>query len=306
MKMKKTFILAAMAVAVVLGFTACGSDDEDYVAPKHDVELPLPNNAAEAVSFEEIENMTSAGKELAGITFTETGNAIVEVSGKFISANYTFANGIYTLTGAAKGTVANNAYAKSRGTTSDPTTITINLEVIVDGQSYNFNGDAAADVQTATEMLKNVNLNNICRKWNFKDMSLSLDGDVKMMKVYQSGDLSQLGKDANENGAGLTYNELAELNKTVVSIEFTKTGKLFITYKENGKEITVCATWDSSSFEDFRIGEISDANKFLKNGSKITVIYNATGGCTMSFFTEITGSKNYKAELTINLVDASK
>ena len=301
--MKKTFILAAMAVAVVLGFTDCGSDDDDYVAPKHDVELPLPNNAADAVSFEKIENMISAGKELAGITFTETGNAIVEVAGEFVSAKYTFANDIYTLTGAAKGTVVRNASANSRGTTSDPTTITINLEVIVNGQSYNFNGDAAANVQTATELLNNDNLNNLCRKWNFKDMSLSLDGDVKMMKVYQSGDLSQLGKDANENGADLTQDELAELNKTVISIEFTKSGKLFITYRENGKEITERATWNSSNFEDFSIKEISNANKFVKNGSKIVVLYNGNGGCTMSFFTEITGSKNYKAELTVNLVD---
>lgn len=295
--MKKTFIFMAMAAFAAVCFTACGSDDDDYVAPKYNVELPLPQNAKDAVSFENIEGMN----ELDGITFTEAGNAIVEVAGKFVSAKYTVANSVYTLTGAAKGTVTRQAFANSRGTATAPANITIDLEVIVDGQSYNFNGDATADAQTATELLNNVDLNNICRKWTFKDMALSLSGQVSMMKTYQSGDLSQLGKDANDNGAGLTAEELAELNKTIVSLEFTKTGKLFFIYKENGKEITESATWNSSDFLNFIVDEISDANKFIDKNSKIQVAYSANGGCTISFFTKITGSKTYDAQLTVNL-----
>lgn len=295
--MKKTFIFMAMAAFAAVCFTACGSDDDDYVAPKYNVELPLPQNAKDAVSFENIEGMN----ELDGITFTEAGNAIVEVAGKFVSAKYTVANSVYTLTGAAKGTVTRQAFANSRGTATAPANITIDLEVIVDGQSYNFNGDATADAQTATELISNVDLNNICRKWTFKDMALSLSGQVSMMKTYQSGDLSQLGKDANDNGAGLTAEELAELNKTIVSLEFTKTGKLFFIYKENGKEITESATWNSSDFLNFIVDEISEANKFIDKNSKIQVAYSANGACTISFFTKITGSKTYDAQLTVNL-----
>lgn len=295
--MKKTFIFMAMAAFAAVCFTACGSDDDDYVAPKYNVELPLPQNAKDAVSFENIEGMN----ELDGITFTEAGNAIVEVAGKFVSAKYTVANSVYTLTGAAKGTVTRQAFANSRGTATAPANISIDLEVIVDGQTYNFTGDAEADAQTATELLNNVDLNNICRKWTFKDMALSLSGQVSMMKTYQSGDLSQLGKDANDNGAGLTAEELAELNKTIVSLEFTKTGKLFFIYKENGKEITESATWNSSDFLNFIVDEISDANKFIDKNSKIQVAYSANGACTISFFTKITGSKTYDAQLTVNL-----
>ena len=295
--MKKTFIFMAMAAFAAVCFTACGSDDDDYVAPKYNVELPLPQNAKDAVSFENIEGMN----ELDGITFTEAGNAIVEVAGKFVSAKYTVANSVYTLTGAAKGTVTRQAFANSRGTATAPANITIDLEVIVDGQTYNFTGDAEADAQTATELLNNVDLNNICRKWTFKDMALSLSGQVSMMKTYQSGDLSQLGKDANDNGAGLTAEELAELNKTIVSLEFTKTGKLFFIYKENGKEITESATWNSSDFLNFIVDKISDANKFIDKNSKIQVAYSANGGCTISFFTKITGSKTYDAQLIVNL-----
>ena len=295
--MKKTFIFMAMAAFAAVCFTACGSDDDDYVAPKYNVELPLPQNAKDAVSFENIEGMN----ELDGITFTEAGNAIVEVAGKFVSAKYTVANSVYTLTGAAKGTVTRQAFANSRGTATAPANITIDLEVIVDGQSYNFNGDATADAQTATELISNVDLNNICRKWTFKDMALSLSGQVSMMKTYQCGDLSQLGKDANDNGAGLTAEELAELNKTIVSLEFTKTGKLFFIYKENGKEITESATWNSSDFLNFIVDEISEANKFIDKNSKIQVAYSANGACTISFFTKITGSKTYDAQLTVNL-----
>lgn len=297
--MKKTFIYLSMAAFAVIGFTSCGSDDADFVPPTYEVELPLPQNAENAVSYDEIKGMTTNGKTLEDITFTETGNAVVKVGDKYVTSKYTYADGVYTLTGAVNGTVREVAV---RGTSSENTNISIDIEVIIDGATYHFTGDTEADRETATELLTNTDLNNICRVWTVKNMSLSLSGDVSMMKTYDSGDLSQLGKDANENGADLTQDELAELNKTVVSFEFTKTGKLFLTYKENGKEITQCASWTSTDFMDFLINEISEANKFIDANSKILVVYNAAGGCTITFFTEIKGSKHYKAQLIVNLV----
>ena len=297
--MKKTFIYLAMAAFAVVGFTACGSDDDDYVAPKYDVELPLPQSAASAVAFDEIQGMTSKGKALEDIIFTETGNAIVNVAGDYVTSQYTYANGIYTLAGAVTGTVKD---LRTKGTTSEDTNIQLNITVIINGVTYTFTGDAAADRETATELLNNTDLNNICRKWTFKNMSLALSGDVSMMKTYQSGDLSQLGKDANDNGAGLTQDELAELNKTILSLEFTKSGRLLLTYREGGKDVTQCATWTSSDFLTFVIQEISEANKFIDANSKVEVAYNAVGGCTITFFTKIKGTKNYDAQLIINLI----
>lgn len=296
--MKKTFILIAVAALTALSFTACGSDDADYVPPTYNVELPLPENAANAVAFEEIKGMTTAGKKLAGITFTEDGNAIAEVDGKFVAGTYTYAAGTYTLAGNIRGTVKDDT---TKGTSSENTNISIDIEVIIDGQTYKFTGDAEADTKTAVELLTNVDLNNICRSWTVKNMSLSLSGDVSMMKTYENGDLSQLGVDANENGANLTADELAELNKTVLSIEFTKSMKLFLTYKENGKNVTQCASWSSSDFKEFLVKEISEANKFIDQNSTIQVVYNNAGGCTITFFTTIKGSKNYDAQLIINL-----
>ena len=277
--MKKTFIYLSMAAFAVIGFTSCGSDDADYVPPTYDVVLPVPDNAENAVSYEEIKGMTNNGKTLEDITFTEEGNAIVKVGDKYVSSKYTYADGVYTLTGAVTGTVREVVYT-SRGASSENTNISIDIEVIIDGQTYTFTGNAEADTKTAVELLTNTDLNNICRVWTVKNMSLSLSGDVSMMKTYENGDLSQLGKDANENGAD----------------------KLFLTYKENGKEVTQCASWDSTDFKDFLIKEISEANKFIDNDSKVQVIYNAAGGCTITFFTEIKGNKTYKAQLIVNLV----
>ena len=296
--MKKTFILIAVAALTALSFTACGSDDADYVPPTYNVELPLPENAANAVAFEEIKGMTTAGKKLAGITFTEDGNAIAEVDGKFVAGTYTYAAGTYTLAGNIRGTVND---VTTKGTSTENTNLSINITVTIDGQTYTFNGNAQADRETAIELLTNVDLNNICRSWTVKNMSLSLSGDVSMMKTYENGDLSQLGVDANENGANLTADELAELNKTVLSIEFTKSMKLFLTYKENGKEVTQCASWTSSDFKEFLVKEISEANKFIDQNSTIQVVFNNAGGCTITFFTTIKGSKNYDAQLIINL-----
>lgn len=305
--MKKTFILIAVAALTALSFTACGSDDADYVPPTYNVELPLPENAANAVAFEEIKGMTgktsngqATGKKLAGITFTEDGNAIAEVDGKFVAGTYTYAAGTYTLAGNIRGTV-NVKDDTTKGTSTENTNLSINITVTIDGQTYTFNGDAQADRETATELLTNVDLNNICRSWTVKNMSLSLSGDVSMMKTYENGDLSQLGVDANENGANLTADELAELNKTVLSIEFTKSMKLFLTYREKGQNVTQCASWTSSDFQEFLVKEISEANKFIDQNSTIQVVYNNAGGCTITFFTTIKGSKNYDAQLIINL-----
>ena len=296
--MKKTFILIAVAALTALSFTACGSDDADYVPPTYNVELPLPENAANAVAFEEIKGMTTAGKKLAGITFTEDGNAIAEVDGKFVAGTYTYAAGTYTLAGNIRGTVKDDT---TKGTSTENANLSINITVTIDGQTYTFNGNAQADRETATELLTNVDLNNICRSWTVKNMSLSLSGDVSMMKTYENGDLSQLGVDANENGANLTADELAELNKTVLSIEFTKSMKLFLTYREKGQNVTQCASWTSSDFKEFLVKEISEANKFIDQNSTIQVVFNNAGGCTITFFTTIKGSKNYDAQLIINL-----
>ena len=242
--------------------------------------------------------MTTAGKKLAGITFTEDGNAIAEVDGKFVAGTYTYAAGTYTLAGNIRGTVND---VTTKGTSTENANLSINITVTIDGQTYTFNGNAQADRETATELLTNVDLNNICRSWTVKNMSLSLSGDVSMMKTYESGDLSQLGVDANENGANLTADELAELNKTVLSIEFTKSMKLFLTYREKGQNVTQCASWTSSDFKEFLVKEISEANKFIDQNSTIQVVFNNAGGCTITFFTTIKGSKNYDAQLIINL-----
>ena len=306
--MKKTFILAAMAAVVALGFTACGSDDDDYVAPKRDVVLPLPANAQSAVAFDiKKETPIKCGdKKLEGITFTETGNAVAQVDGDYVVGKYNLNGNEYELTGAIRGTVKD---LMTKAPSSEPDKVSINVEITLNGQTYNFSGNADTNKQTATELTNNTALNNICRKWNFKDMGLTLYGDVSMSKTYTTGYLRQLGKDANDNNAGLTDSELAKLDKTVLGFEFTKSGKLFLTYQEEGKSVTECASWDSKNFEDFTIDEISDANKFIKDGSKIKVVYNGAGGCTLTFYTKIgdksKGEKVYEAYLTINLTEAA-
>ena len=295
--MKKTFIFAAMAAVAAFCFTACGSDDDDYVAPKSDVVLPIPENAKNAASFEEIKNVVTEGKKLEGITFTEAGNAIVEVAGEFVAARYQFADDLYTLTGAVTGTIKDKSTKAAGGTT-----LSINITVTINGKTYTFSStDAAANRVTAAEIASNTNLNNICRNWNFNGMKLALYGDVSMTKSYQTGYLKQLGTDANDNGADLSDDELDELDKTVQGIEFTMTGKLYLKYIEDGKDKTICAEWNSSNFTEFIIEDISEANKFIDKDSKINVNFDANGTCSATFYTKIKGGKNYEAYLTVYL-----
>ena len=149
--------------------------------------------------------------------------------------------------------------------------------------------------------MTNKNLNNLARTWTVKSMALALDGDVSMMKRYDSADLAQVAKDANENGAGLTPDEVAELNKVIKSVEFCKNGKFYINYTEGGKDQLWAAEWASVNFEDFNIQQFTGENKFITNGSRIDVEFNEAGGCLFTFKTTITGSKRYDAQLSIVL-----
>lgn len=301
--MKKTLFYFAIAACLSVGFVACGSDDEDYVAPKIEVELPLPTYAAEAQSFDNIVNVVSSVTDtpLTGISFTEAGKTILELGGNYYSYDYTVANGVYTLleNGRTIGTVKE---ITARGTSSEATTLEIIINVTIDGVTYSFNSnDADANKVTANEMTSNTNLNNVARTWTVKSMALALDGDVSMMKRYDNGDLSQLGRDANENGADLSADELAELNKTFNSIEFTKYGKFFINYTENGKANILAADWASVNFENFNITNFSEDNKFIGSGSSIDIAFNEAGGCLFSIKTTITGRKTYNAQLSVVL-----
>ena len=299
--MKKTFFYFAMAACVSAGFVACGSDGDDYVAPKVEVQLPLPEYASEAVSFDNIAEVESSGAELESINFTEGGKAILEIDGDYYSYDYEVANGTYTIkeNGRSIGTVRETT---ARGVSSQGTAIEINISVTIGGVTYSFNSaDAAANKVTASEMIGNTNLNNVARSWTVKTMALALDGDVSMMKRYDSGDLSQLAKDANENGAGLTADEVAQLNKTFNGVEFTKYGKLFINYTEQDKTHIVSVDWSSSDFENFLVKAISENNKFISNGSSIEVAFNEAGGCLFTFKTTIRGNKTYNAQLSVVL-----
>lgn len=94
MKLNKLFV-ALMAVALPLGFTACGSDDNESSEPYVFPEAP---NKAKAATY----TFSSWDTPIQSVSFSEGSSAIIEVEGldgvEYIVGTYTESNGVYTVT----------------------------------------------------------------------------------------------------------------------------------------------------------------------------------------------------------------
>lgn len=94
MKLNKLFV-ALMAVALPIGFTACGGDDNESSEP---YEFPEAPNKAKAATY----NFSSWDTLIQSVSFSEGNSAIIEVEGldgvEYIVGTYTENNGVYTVT----------------------------------------------------------------------------------------------------------------------------------------------------------------------------------------------------------------
>ena len=138
-------------------------------------------------------------------------------------------------------------------------------------------------------------------------MNITLEGDVDLAMTENSGNLKRFADEAQKQGADLTADELAELDKTFKSISLDKNGLFSIEYYEN-KDNSVSSeacTWswtdEAAQKLKLKLRDGSDfGNKFLSDDTTIKADFNPTGA-TFTLNTEIKGSKNYKATVTIVL-----
>ena len=148
---------------------------------------------------------------------------------------------------------------------------------------------------------------NICRTWTVVQMNITLDGDVDLAMTETSGNMKRFADEAQKQGADLTDDELAELNKTFKSISLDKNGLLSIEYYENSdKSVSsqACSwSWTDEAVQKLQLRKRDGStfgNKFLSDDTNIKADFNPTGA-TFTLDTEIKGSKNYKVTLTIVL-----
>lgn len=306
--MKKTLLLFGMAAMVAFAFTACGSDGDETPAPSA---LPTPVYASTATSFEIDDNLTSTDNtaSLKGLNFTESGKAIIEVATvngtKYVTYDVKIENGTYTITkaGKAMGTVKGFT---TRSEVEGSLTIDITVEIPGLG-SFTFTTDNPVNVTKVTEAIAATgNTEKLARTWKVTQMKLTCEGDISVSKTENSGNLKVFADEAQARGANLTDDEMDKLNKSISGLTLDKTGMFSIEYYDNvakSSESEAC-TWQwTDANQDKLMLKLRDSefgNKFLNSDSHISVNFNASG-CTFTLTTDIKGSKNYLATLTIVL-----
>ena len=287
-------------------YTSCGSDDEVTTPPVPET-LPEPVYAAKAASFTLTESVVASnGATLKNVIFTEAGKAafVIETAdGSQKSAVYdveSVEGGTYTIKGV--GTVTSSTTRSSASTT-----LNVTVTIVIDGVTYTFTTSDPVAARMAYDQVTGGNaLDKIARSWTVQSLFLTLEGDVSLSKLEQSGNLEVFMLEARKRDAGLTKDEEEQLKKTVKGFTLDKAGNFIIEYAENADGSSyseVCTwSWNGSRTDQFKMDMGTDmGNKFLSNSSIVNVEFNAAGGCTFSMNTEIKGSKNYRANLIVVL-----
>lgn len=318
--MKKLLFFYAMAACVAISNVSCGAEDDNSGLPPAGtvITLPEPATASQAAAYvfetatEKAVKSETGDALLKGINFTESGKAVIEViangAAKFVTYNAILANGEYTLTDDSGKVVGTVSESTSRGTTDG--SLNINITITIPGLGVlTFNPTSPAEVQKVVETIAATTATtNICRTWTVVQMNITLDGDVDLAMTENSGNMKRFADEAQKQGADLTADELAELDKTFKSISLDKNGLLSIEYYENSdKSVSSQActwSWTDEAVQKLQLRKRDGStfgNKFLSDDTAIKADFNPSG-VTFTLNTEIKGSKNYKVTLTIVLI----
>ena len=162
--------------------------------------------------------------------------------------------------------------------------------------------DETVEAQQKTEPQSgNTMRSNLCRTWKVLGTIIDLEGDVNVFKEFKGGNLKALCDEAVRQGADLTAEEQARFNKVVESITLTNAGLIVIEYTDG----TVDAgdfQWANAQYDSFKImlKDEGMGNKFLANNTIVTSEFRGDR-CNLKCTTDIRGSKNFKAAMTLQL-----
>ena len=307
--MKKYFFPLAIVACTALLNTSCSSSSTEPPVPQeNEGDLPKPTYSEQAVSFEIASDNVKdkSGKaSLKAINFTESGKAIFEVKTtagtKFVTYGATIDGDIYIVTDANGREIGRLRKLTSRA--ADDVTIEGTITVTINGVEYTFTISTKATSTSVPPTAVSRNTNNLARTWQVASMNVVLSGDIDLSKLVVGGNLKEFADAAQEAGANLNAEEMKALSKVVNSMTFNKNGLLSIEYSDASSD--GCNwLWASGEKQEYiRLLQRNGAefgNKFLSDRSVVKVDFTPTS-VALTMKTDIRGSKNYSATLTVVL-----
>ena len=235
--MKKTIYYFLMMLCVTLVNVACSNDDGE--TPDYTVTLTTPKltSEAKAISGFSIEATHAPGApRLTAVHITESGEAVFELDNgeQYIVEGIESVNGSAYVLNSGHGTITvsiNRASAVKM-------TIHVNLTA-ADGTALSYDADNI-DINVTTNLDGSEAMGNLCRTWIVRGIVIDLKGDVNAFRELEGGNLYEMATYANEQGAGLTDDEMQELDRDVENVIIEGTGLITFNYSNRASD---AATW---------------------------------------------------------------
>lgn len=293
--MKKSFYYFLMMLCMTLVNTSCSNDDGE--TPDYTVTLTTPEYASEAKAmsgFSIDATHTLGAPKLTAVHITESGEVVFELGDgeEYIVEGIESVNdGTYVLSG-NRGTITVSGAANAK------MSIHVTLTT-AEGATLSYDADNI-NVNVTTNLDNSEAMSNLCRTWIVLGIVIDIKGDVNAFREFEGGNLYEMALYANEQGAGLTADELQELNRNIESVIIEGTGLITFNYSNHASD-AASWKWNDDGTIKMTLKSSEMGNKYLNNKSTISVAYKDKR-CVLRLNTSVSDSKHYDTVLTLRLL----
>ncbi len=293
--MKKSIYYFLMMLCMTLVNTSCSNDDGE--TPDYTVTLTTPEYASEAKAMSgfSIDATHALGApKLTAVHITESGEVVFELGDgeEYIVEGIESVNdGTYVLSG-NRGTITVSGAANAK------MSIHVTLTT-AEGATLSYDADNI-NVNVTTNLDNSEAMTNLCRTWIVLGIVIDIKGDVNAFREFEGGNLYEMALYANEQGAGLTADELQELNRNIESVIIDGTGLITFNYSNHASD-AASWKWNDDGTIKMTLKSSEMGNKYLNNKSTISVSYKDKR-CVLRLSTSVSDSKHYDTVLTLRLL----
>ena len=168
-----------------------------------------------------------------------------------------------------------------------------------EGATLSYDADNI-NVNVTTNLDNSEAMSNLCRTWIVLGIVIDIKGDVNAFREFEGGNLYEMALYANEQGAGLTADELQELNRNIESVIIDGTGLITFNYSNHASD-AASWKWNDDGTIKMTLKSSEMGNKYLNNKSTISVSYKDKR-CVLRLNTSVSDSKRYDTVLTLRLL----